>query len=200
MEYYVATLEKLIEQFRRMPGIGRKMAVRMAFYILSLTQDEADEFASAVSSVKRIIKRCKVCQNFSEGELCSVCTSDKRDRSVVCVMENAKDVAAFEKTGEYNGLYHILHGVISPLDGVAPEDINIKELVDRVKDCEIKEIIMATNPDVEGEATAMYICRLLKPFGVKVTRLAHGLPVGGDLEFTDQATLGKAVAGRYEMN
>lgn len=200
MEYYVDALEKLIEQFRRMPGIGRKMAVRMAFYVLSLTDGEADELAAAVSAAKKKIKPCRVCQNFSEDELCSVCSSDKRDKSIVCVMENARDVAAFEKTKEYNGLYHILHGVISPLDGVAPEDIKIKELVNRVKDGNIKEVIMATNPDVEGEATAMYICRLMKPFGVKVTRLAHGLPVGGDLEYTDQATLGMAVAGRYEIN
>lgn len=200
MEYYVATLEKLIEQFRRMPGIGRKMAVRLAFYILSMSHEEVDELTDIIQSAKKNIKCCSVCQNFCEDDLCPICKSDKRDRSTVCVMENAKDVAAFEKTKEYNGLYHILHGVISPLDGISPENIKIKELIERIKNYEIKEVIMATNPDVEGEATAMYIYKLIKPFNIKVTRLARGLPVGGDLEYTDQATLGKAVSGRYEIN
>ena len=199
MEYFPAPLEKLTEQFARLPGIGGKSAQRLAFFVLGLPQEEAEEFANAILDAKRSVTTCPVCQNFTAGGLCPVCASHKRDGSVVCVVASPRDVAAIERSREYNGHYHVLHGVISPMNHVGPDDIAVKPLVERVAKGEVKEVIMATNPDTEGEATAMYIARLLKPFDVKVTRLAYGIPVGGHLEFTDEATLMRALEGRREL-
>ena len=199
MEYFPAPLEKLTEQFARLPGIGGKSAQRLAFFVLGLPQEEAEEFANAILDAKRYVTTCPVCQNFTAGGLCPVCASPKRDGSVVCVVASPRDVAAIERSREYNGHYHVLHGVISPMNHVGPDDIAVKPLVERVAKGDVKEVIMATNPDTEGEATAMYIARLLKPFDVKVTRLAYGIPVGGHLEFTDEATLMRALEGRREL-
>ena len=199
MEYFPAPLEKLTEQFARLPGIGGKSAQRLAFFVLGLPQEEAEEFANAILDAKRNVTTCPVCQNFTAGGLCPVCASPKRDGSVVCVVASPRDVAAIERSREYNGHYHVLHGVISPRNHVGPDQIAVKPLVERVGKGEGKEVIMAANPDTEGEATAMYIARLLKPFDVKVTRLAYGIPVGGHLEFTDEATLMRALEGRREL-
>ncbi len=196
---YTASFSKLIDEFKKMPGVGHKSAVRMAYYILSLSQEEADKFIDSVKSAKEKICYCSVCQNITENDPCDICQSTKRDRSVLCVMEQPKDVIALEKTREYYGLYHVLHGSISPMDGIGPDDLKIKELVSRVAEGEIKEVIMANNPSIEGEATAMYISKLLKPFGVVVSRIAYGVPVGGELEYTDQITLAKAIEGRREI-
>ena len=199
MEYFPAPLEKLVEQFSRLPGIGGKSAQRLAFFVLGLPQDEAEEFAHAILDAKKNVTCCPVCQNFTAGGLCPVCASPKRDGSVICVVASPRDVAAIERSREYAGHYHVLHGVISPMNHVGPDDIAIKPLIERVAKGEIREVIMATNPDTEGEATAMYIARLLKPFEEKVTRLAYGIPVGGHLEFTDEATLMRALEGRQEL-
>ena len=199
MEYFPAPLEKLVEQFARLPGIGGKSAQRLAFFILGLPEAEAQEFADAIVDAKRSITCCPVCRNFTSGGLCPICASAKRDGSVVCVVADPRDVAAIERSREFNGHYHVLHGVISPLNHVGPDDLQIKSLVDRVAKGDVKEVIMATNPDTEGEATAMYIARLLKPFQVRVTRLAYGIPVGGHLEFADDATLMRALEGRREL-
>ena len=199
MEYFPAPLEKLVEQFSRLPGIGGKSAQRLAFFVLGLPQDEAEEFAHAILDAKKNVTCCPVCQNFTAGGLCPVCASPKRDGSVICVVASPRDVADIERSREYAGHYHVLHGVISPMNHVGPDDIAIKPLIERVARGEIREVIMATNPDTEGEATAMYIARLLKPFEVKVTRLAYGIPVGGHLEFTDEATLMRALEGRQEL-
>ena len=199
MEYFPAPLEKLVEQFARLPGIGGKSAQRLAFFVLSLPEEDAKEFAEAILDAKRGITCCPVCQNFTSGGLCPICASAKRDGSVVCVVADPRDVAAIERSREYTGHYHVLHGVISPLNHVGPDDLSIKPLVERVAKGEIQEVIMATNPDTEGEATAMYIARLLKPFGVRVTRLAYGIPVGSHLEFADEATLTRALEGRREI-
>ena len=199
MEYFPAPLEKLVEQFSRLPGIGGKSAQRLAFFVLGLPQDEAEEFAHAILDAKKNVTCCPVCQNFTAGGLCPGCASPKRDGSVICVVASPRDVAAIERSREYAGHYHVLHGVISPMNHVGPDDIAIKPLIERVARGEIREVIMATNPDTEGEATAMYIARLLKPFEVKVTRLAYGIPVGGHLEFTDEATLMRALEGRQEL-
>ena len=199
MEYFPAPLEKLVEQFARLPGIGGKSAQRLAFYVLSLTDQEAEAFAEAIVDAKRSVTCCPVCQNLTAGGLCSICASSKRDASTICVVADPRDVAAMERAREYTGLYHVLHGVISPLNHVGPDDLQIKSLVDRVAKGDVKEVIMATNPDTEGEATAMYIARLLKPFQVRVTRLAYGIPVGGHLEFADDATLMRALEGRREL-
>ena len=185
MEYFPAPLEKLVEQFARLPGIGGKSAQRLAFFVLGRSPDEAEEFAAAILDAKKNVTCCPVCQNFTAGGLCPVCASPKRDGSVICVVADPRDVVAMERSREYQGRYHVLHGVISPMNHVGPDDIAIKPLIERVAKGEIREVIMATNPDTEGETTAMYIARLLKPFGVKVTRLAYGIPVGGHLEFTD---------------
>ena len=183
MQSFPPALEALVEQFARLPGIGRKSAQRLAFYVLSIPEEDAAAFAGAITQAKKSITFCPVCCNFSEGEgPCPICASPKRDRSVICVVAEAKDVAAMERSREYNGLYHVLHGVISPMNHVGPDDLHIRALVDRVAGGEIREVIMATNPDTEGEATAMYLSRLLRPFDVKVTRLAYGIPVGGHLE------------------
>lgn len=196
---YTASFSKLIEVFQKMPGVGHKSAVRMAYYVLSLSQQEADDMIKAITDAKQKIHYCSVCQNITESDPCEICSNHKRDHSVICVMEQPKDVIALEKTREYFGLYHVLHGSISPMDGIGPDDIRIKELIQRVASGEVKEVIMANSPSIEGEATAMYISRLLHPFGVKVTRIAYGLPVGGDLEYADQVTLVKAIEGRREI-
>ena len=199
MNHYAPPLEKLIEQFEKLPGVGHKSAQRLAFFVLSMGKEEAQEFAKAIMDAKTAIKTCKVCQNLTDKEVCDICASDKRDDSVICVVESPRDVAAFERLQEYKGKYHVLHGLISPLDGVGPEQIKIKELLVRLRDTDVKEVIMATNPTIEGEATAMYIAKLLKPLGIQVTRLAFGIPVGGELEYTDNSTLNKALENRVTM-
>ena len=199
MEYFPAPLEKLVEQFAKLPGIGSKSAQRLAFYVLRLPEQEAQEFADAIMDAKKSVTCCPVCQNLTAGGVCSICASQKRDPSVVCVVADPRDVIAIERAREFNGRYHVLHGVISPMNHIGPDDLQIKSLLDRVAQGEIQEVIMATNPDTEGEATAMYIARLLKPFGVRVTRLAYGIPVGGHLEFADDATLMRALEGRREI-
>ena len=199
MEYFPAPLEKLVEQFARLPGIGGKSAQRLAFHVLGLPVEEAQEFAEAILDAKRSVTCCPVCQNFTAGGLCPICSSPKRDGSTICVVADPRDVVAIERSREYNGHYHVLHGVISPMNHVGPDDLSIKSLLERVAKGEIKEIIMATNPTVEGEATAMYISRLIKPMGIKVTRLAYGIPVGGDLEYADEVTLSRAIEGRREL-
>ena len=200
MQYFPPALEKLTEQFARLPGIGIKSAQRLSFYVLSMSDEDAEAFADAIVTAKRTVVCCPVCQNLTQGEgPCPICSGAKRDRSIVCVVADPKDVIAFERAREYNGLYHVLHGVISPMNHIGPDDLKIKELVSRVSQGEIQEVIMATNPDTEGEATAMYLSRLLKPFGVKITRLAYGIPVGSHLEYADDATLMRALEGRREM-
>lgn len=199
MEYFPAPLEKLVEQFGKLPGIGSKSAQRLAFYVLSLPESEAQEFADAIIDAKKNVTCCPVCQNLTAGGVCSICASQKRDPSIVCVVADPRDVIAIERAREFNGRYHVLHGVISPMNHIGPDDLQIKSLLDRVAQGEIQEVIMATNPDTEGEATAMYIARLLKPFGVRVTRLAYGIPVGGHLEFADDATLMRALEGRRDI-
>ena len=199
MEYFPAPLEKLVEQFAKLPGIGGKSAQRLAFYVLGLSQSEAQEFAQAILDAKQNVTCCPICQNLTAGGVCSICASQKRDASIVCVVADPRDVIAIERAREFNGRYHVLHGVISPMNHIGPDDLQIKSLLDRVGQGEIKEVIMATNPDTEGEATALYIARLLRPFGVKVTRRAYGIPVGGHLEFADDATLMRALEGRREI-
>ena len=199
MEYFPAPLQNLVEQFARLPGIGGKSAQRLAFYVLGLPEEEVKAFADAIVDAKRNVTCCPVCQNFTAGGLCPICASPKRDPSTICVVADPRDVAAIERSREYNGQYHVLHGVISPMNHVGPDDLRIQQLVERVSGGEVKEVIMATNPDTEGETTAMYLARLLKPFGVKVTRLAYGIPVGSHLEFADDATLTRAMEGRREM-
>ena len=197
--YNVATLAKLIEQFERMPGLGHKTAQRLAFYVLNLTKQQAEEFSATILSAHEKIKQCTCCCNLAEEELCPICKNEGRDKSVICVVEDPRDVFAFERTHEFEGTYHVLHGVISPMNGVGPEDITIKELLARMADGTVQEVIMATNPTVEGEATAMYISRLLKPMGITVSRLAYGVPVGADLEYADEVTLTKALEGRRTL-
>ena len=197
--YNVATLAKLIEQFERMPGIGHKTAQRLAFYVLNLTKQQAEEFSATILSAHEKIKQCTCCCNLAEGELCPICKNEGRDKSIICVVEDPRDVFAFERTHEFEGTYHVLHGVISPMNGVGPENITIKELLARMADGTVQEVIMATNPTVEGEATAMYISRLLKPMGITVSRLAYGVPVGADLEYADEVTLTKALEGRRTL-
>lgn len=199
MEYFPAPLEKLVEQFARLPGIGGKSAQRLAFHVLELPMEEAQEFADAIVAAKKTVTLCPVCQNLTAGGLCPICSSPRRDASVICVVADSRDVVAIERAREFNGRYHVLHGVLSPMNHVGPDDLHIKSLVDRVASGGIQEVIMATNPDTEGEATALYISRLLKPFGVKVTRLAYGIPVGSHLEYADDATLMRALAGRQEL-
>lgn len=194
--YNVASLARLIEQFERMPGIGHKSAQRLAFYVLNMKQAEAEAFSKAILDAHQKIKKCSKCCNLAEDELCPICKSANRDEGIVCVVEDPRDVLAFERTHEYNGTYHVLHGVISPMNGIGPEDITIKELLNRIGDGKITEVVMATNPTVEGEATAMYISRLLKPMGITVSRLAYGVPVGAELEYADEVTLTRALEGR----
>lgn len=200
MEYFPPALENLVEHFAKLPGIGRKTAQRLAFYVLSLPQEEADAFAQSITQAKTAIHCCPVCQNLTEGEgPCAVCASPKRDHGIICVVADPKDVVAMERSREYHGLYHVLHGVISPMNHVGPDDLHIKSLVERVAAGGVEEVIMATNPDTEGEATAMYLARLLKPFQVRVSRLAYGIPVGSHLEYADDATLMRALEGRQTM-
>ncbi len=196
MAYNLAPLQNLIDQFERMPGIGHKTAQRMAFYVLGLTKDEANGFAKAITDAHTKIRQCRICCDLADDELCPICKSETRDKSVICVVEDPRDVAAIERTHEYNGTYHVLHGAISPMDNIGPDQIKIKELLARLNDGTVDEVIMATNPTVEGEATAMYISRLLKPMGITVSRLAYGVPVGADLEYADEVTLSRALEGR----
>lgn len=199
MSYFSPSIEKLIESFERLPSIGNKTAVRLAFYMLNASKDETDNFIKSIQDAKNNLKLCSKCYNISDTDPCEICSNPSRDQSKICVVEDVKDVVAIEKIHEYKGLYHVLHGTISPMDGVGPEDIKIKELLARLMDGTVKEVILATNPKVEGEATAMYISKLIKPMGITTTRLAHGIPVGGDLEYTDEFTLGKAFEGRTEL-
>lgn len=199
MSFFPVSLENLIDKLASLPGIGQKSAQRLAFYILSLSNEEAEAFADAIIQAKRSVSCCAVCQNLTDKEICPICTDPRRDEKTICVVSDPKDVIAIERGREYGGHYHVLHGVISPMNHVSPDDLKIKELVARVAEGEIEEVIMATNPDTEGETTARYISRLLKPFGVKVTRLAYGIPVGSNLEFADDATLMRALEGRREF-
>ena len=199
MSLYSPSIEKLIESFERLPSIGHKTAARLAFYILNCSEEETNEFVSSIINAKKNLKYCSVCYNISDTDPCNICANTKRDKSVICVVEDVRDVVAMEKTHEFKGVYHVLHGSISPMNGVGPDDIKIKELLSRIMGGEVKEVILATNPRVEGEATAMYLSKLIKPLGIKVTRIAHGIPVGGDLEYTDEITLTKALEGRTEM-
>ncbi len=196
MAYNLAPLQNLIEQFERMQGIGHKTAQRMAFYVLDLSDEDAKRFAQAITDAHTKIRQCKICCDLADDELCHICKSETRDKSVICVVEDPRDVAAIERTHEYNGTYHVLHGAISPMNNIGPDQIKIKELLARLNDGVVEEVIMATNPTVEGEATAMYIGRLLKPMGIAVSRLAYGVPVGADLEYADEVTLSRALEGR----
>lgn len=200
MQEYAEPLARLIEQFRRLPSVGSKSAARMAFAVLAFTDQEAEAFAEAVLNAKRCIKNCRVCGNYSIGEICPICADPDRDRTLVCVVENARDILAFERAREYRGLYHVLGGALSPVNGVTPDSLRIGALLDRVRQGEITEVIVATDPDVEGEATAMYLARVLASHGVKVTRLAYGIPVGGNLEYTDEVTLSRALLGRRDLS
>ena len=199
MDFFPAALEALIDQFTRLPGVGRKSAQRLAFFVMGLPEEEARTFARAILEARETVHVCPICQNLTDLELCNICQSTKRDQSIICVVADPKDVLSIERSREFNGLYHVLHGVISPMSGVGPDDVKITELTRRVAQGETQEVIMATNPDTEGEATAMYIARLLRPFGVRVTRLAYGVPVGGNLEYADDATLLRALEGRQEL-
>ena len=199
MSYYSPSIEKLIEAFEKLPSIGNKTAARLAFYILNASKEETDEFIAAIQNAKQNLKYCSKCFNISDTDPCEICANPKRDNSVICVVEDVKDVVAMERTHEFKGVYHVLHGSISPMNGVGPDDIKIKELLARLMDGTVKEVILATNPRVEGEATSMYIAKLIKPMGIKVTRIAHGIPVGGDIEYTDEFTLGRALEGRIEL-
>ncbi len=199
MAYDIDALEKLVEQFRKIPSIGSKTAQRMAFYVLDLPKDEAKEFADAILNAQSKIHRCSVCHNLTQNELCTICSNPKRDSSVICVVEDPRVVMTIERMHEYNGVYHVLHGVISPMHGIGPEQLTLNSLVERVSKGDIKEVIMATNPTIEGDTTAVYVGRLLKPFDVKVTRLAYGIPVGADIEFADDITLSRALEGRREL-
>ncbi|MBP2632065.1 MAG: recR [Firmicutes bacterium] len=196
---YIAPLAKLVEHFRALPGIGAKTASRLAYHILDMDSDKAKALANAIVDAKEKIGYCNTCFNLTDTNPCHICASTNRDKSVICVVEQPRDVAAMERMREFKGLYHVLHGALSPLEGVGPDDIRTKELLARLYSGEVKEIIMATNPNVEGEATAMYIAKLLKPIGIKVTRIAHGLPIGGDLEYADEVTLSKALENRREI-
>ena len=198
MSSYSPSIEKLIESFERLPSIGHKTAIRLAFYILNSTQEETNEFVSSILEAKKNLKYCSICYNISDTDPCQICANAKRDKSSICVVEDVKDIIAMERTHEFKGVYHVLHGSISPMNGIGPDDIKIKELLARLMDGTVKEVILATNPRVEGEATAIYLSKLIKPLGIKVTRIAHGIPVGGDLEYTDEITLTKALEGRRE--
>ena len=197
--YYPEPISKLIDSFTKLPGIGPKTAVRLAFYVIDMNEDDVVDFSKALVNAKRELSYCTICGHITDQEICSVCSDKSRDESVVCVVEDSKDVIAMEKMKEYNGTYHVLHGSISPMDGIGPEDINVPDLISRLKDEKIKERSLATNPNSEGEATAMYISRLVRPSGISTTRMAHGLPMGGDLEYADEVTLAKSLEGRREV-
>ena len=199
MENYSEPIDRLINEFSKLPGIGRKTAQRLAFHVINMDIKDVTGLSKALVDVKNEIKYCSVCCNISDTEVCPICANSHRDPSTICVVEDPRDVAAMERTKDYSGRYHVLNGVISPMDGIGPDMLNIKELISRLGDGSVKEIIMATNPTIEGEATAMYISRLVNPMGIKVTRIAHGLPVGGDLEYADDVTISKALEGRREI-
>ena len=199
MRYLPAALERLTEQFARLPGIGAKSAQRLALYTLSMPREDAEAFAQAILEARAAVHTCPVCQNLTDRDLCAICDDDRRDHGLICVVAEPRDVIAMERAREYSGVYHVLHGVISPLNHVGPDDIRVRELLDRVSGGGVREVIMATNPDTEGEATAMYISRLLRPLGVRVTRLAYGIPMGSQLEYADEVTLLRALEGRREI-
>lgn len=199
MRYYAKPLSKLINELSKLPGVGGKTAQRLAFHILSMDDRDALALSDAIRTAKSSMRYCSVCGNLTDEDPCAICSDESRDISTICVVESSKDVIAMEKIREYRGYYHVLHGAISPMDGIGPEDINLKSLIERLRDERIKEVIIATNPNIEGEATAMYIARLIKPSGIRVSRIAHGIPVGGDLEYADEVTLLKAVEGRHEL-
>jgi recombination protein RecR len=199
MQTYTGPISRLIEEFSKLPAVGRKTAQRLAFHVINMNMNDVEALSKAIVDAKKEIRYCSVCYNITDKAVCSMCSNKNRDDSIICVVEDPRDVAAMEKTKEFNGKYHVLNGVISPMDGIGPDMIRIKELIQRLSNQDVKEIIMATNPTIEGEATAMYIARLLKPMGIKVTRIAHGLPVGGDLEYADEVTITKALEGRREI-
>ena len=199
MSYYSPSIEKLIESFEKLPSIGHKTAIRLAFHMLDLNDEDTQEFINSIVNAKANLKYCSKCYNISDTDPCPICSNPKRDNTVICVVEDVRDIMAMERTHEFKGVYHVLHGTISPMNGIGPEDIKIKELLNRINQANIKEIIIATNPRVEGEATAIYLSKIIKPLGIKVTRIAHGIPVGGDLEYTDEITLSKALEGRREL-
>ena len=199
MSAYSPSIEKLIESFEKLPSIGHKTAIRLAYHMLDMSDDEIKEFTSSITDAKQKLKYCSICFNISDTDPCPICSDTKRDQSTICVVEDVRDIMAMERTHEYKGVYHVLHGTISPLNGIGPDEIKIKELLNRIRDNEIKEVIIATNPRVEGEATSIYLSKLLKAFNIKVTRIAHGIPVGGDLEYTDEITLMKAMEVRREI-
>lgn len=196
---FSASIEKLVEEFEKLPSIGHKTAVRLAFHILNSSVEDAEKFATAIVDARKNLKYCSVCNNITDIDPCPICANVKREKEVICVVEDVRDIVPIERTHEYNGVYHVLHGVISPVNGIGPNDIKIKELITRIGSGEVKELILATNPNVEGEATAMYISKLVKPFNLKVSRIAHGVPIGGDLEYTDEVTLAKALENRVEL-
>lgn len=196
---FSASIEKLVEEFEKLPSIGHKTAVRLAFHILNSSIEDAEKFATAIVDARKNLKYCSVCNNITDVEPCPICANAKRDKEIICVVEDVRDIVPIERTHEYNGVYHVLHGVISPVNGIGPNDIKIKELITRIGSGDIKELILATNPNVEGEATAMYISKLVKPFNLKVSRIAHGVPIGGDLEYTDEVTLAKALENRVQL-
>ena len=196
---FSASIEKLIEEFEKLPSIGHKTAVRLAFHILNSSEENAIEFANTIVDSRKNLKYCSVCSNITDIDPCPICANAKRNKEVICVVEDVRDIIPIERTHEYSGVYHVLHGVISPVNGIGPNDIKIKELLTRIGNEDIKELILATNPNVEGEATAMYISKLVKPFNIKTTRIAHGIPIGGDLEYTDEVTLAKAMENRREI-
>lgn len=198
MPQNVEPLENLVDQFARFPGIGRKGATRMAYEVMSMSNEQAMELAKAIEHAKKDLHRCRICQDYTAGEVCKICSSPKRDRSVICVVESPRDIKSIERTHEYNGLYHVLHGLISPMDGIGADQLCVKELLARLNDT-VKEVIMATSPTVEGEATAMYLAKLIKPLGIRTTRLAYGLPVGSSLEYADETTLYRAIQGRGDL-
>jgi len=199
MSYYSPSIEKLIEAFEKLPSIGNKTAARLAFHILDASEEDTNEFIKAIQDAKNNLKYCSKCYNITDNDPCPICANVNRDHTIICVVEDVRDVVAMERTHEFKGVYHVLHGSISPMNGVGPDDIKIKELLARLMEGKVKEIILATNPRVEGEATAMYLSKIVKPLGVKATRIAHGIPVGGDLEYTDEVTLSKALEGRREV-
>lgn len=199
MSRYIPAIGRLIDEFAKLPGVGKKSAQRLAFHVVNMEQDQVVNFAEAILDIKRKVRYCEKCFNLTDQTLCDICCDHKRDKEIMCVVESPRDLMAIENTKEFNGLYHVLHGAISPMEGIGPNDIKLKELIVRLQSDETKEIIIATNPSIEGEATAMYISKLLKGTDIKVTRLAHGIPVGGDLEYADEVTLAKAIEGRRQL-
>lgn len=192
-------LEKLIDEFHKLPGIGRKSAARLAFHVLDMDKKDVEAFSLAMTDVKKFVKKCSVCGNFSENDICDICSDEARDKSIICIVEDSRDIIPLEKTGKYNGVYHVLNGKIAPLNGITPDKLNIKSLLERIANENIKEIIFALNPDLEGETTVLYLTKLIKPFGITLTKIASGIPMGGNIEFTDSATIAKALEGRQEL-